>query len=178
MTKQLLLRPIAVTMCLIAVVVMGCLALRYIPISLMPDIDVPQITVQANMPGYSAIKIAQQQSYDAMVAKQSFMSQYWSYRSFQAELLPSVNLSGSLLQFDRSMVEARNYDDGRIAYVENNSMSNSLSLSIDQNIAVLGASCRRSRISTGWISSATIPKSTTLSPFACAIPSRCGPITV
>lgn len=86
----------------------------------------------------SAIKMAQQQSYDAMVAKQSFMSQYWSYMSFQAEFLPSVNLSGSLLQFNRSMVEARNYDDGRIAYVENNSMGNSLSLSVDQNVAALG----------------------------------------
>lgn len=55
--KKLLHRPIAVTMCLIAIVVMGCLALRYIPVSLMPDIDVPQITVQANMPGYSAREI-------------------------------------------------------------------------------------------------------------------------
>ena len=55
--KKLLLRPIAVTMCLIAVVVMGCLALHYIPVSLMPDVDVPQITVQANMPGYSAREI-------------------------------------------------------------------------------------------------------------------------
>ena len=86
----------------------------------------------------SAIQIAQQKSYDAMVAKLSFMSQYWSYRSFRAEMLPAVNLSGNLLQFDRSMVEARNYDDGRIAYVENNSMSNSLALSVDQNIVALG----------------------------------------
>ena len=76
----------------------------------------------------SAIRIAQQQSYDAMVARLSFMSQYWSYRSFQAEMLPAVNMSGSLLQFDRSMVEARNFDDGRISYVENNSMSNYLAL--------------------------------------------------
>lgn len=86
----------------------------------------------------SAIQMAQQQSYEAMVARLSFMSQYWSYRSFRAELLPAVNLSGSLLQFDRSMTEARNYEDGRIAYVENNSMSNSLSLSVDQNIVALG----------------------------------------
>lgn len=85
-----------------------------------------------------AIQVAQRNSYDAMVARQSFMSQYWSYRSFQAELLPTVNLSGGLLQFDRSMVEARNFDDGRISYVENNSMSNSLSLSINQNIVPLG----------------------------------------
>ena len=86
----------------------------------------------------SAIQIAQQQSYDAMVARLSFMRQYWSYRSFRAEMLPAVNLSGNLLQFDRSMVEARNYDNGRIAYVENNSMSNSLALSVDQNIVALG----------------------------------------
>ncbi|MDO5527550.1 MAG: TolC family protein [Prevotella sp.] len=85
-----------------------------------------------------AIGIARQQSYDAMVARLHFMSQYWSYRSFKAELMPSVNLHGNLLQFDRSMVETRNFDDGRISYVENNSMSNSLSLSVDQNIVALG----------------------------------------
>lgn len=86
----------------------------------------------------SAIAMAHERSYDAMVAKLNYMSQYWSYRSFKAELLPSVNLNGDLLQFDRSMVEARNFDDGRISYVENNSMGNSLSLSIDQNIVALG----------------------------------------
>lgn len=57
MLIRILSRPIAVTMCLIALVVMGCLALRYIPVSLMPDIDVPQITVQAGIPGYSAREI-------------------------------------------------------------------------------------------------------------------------
>lgn len=50
-------RPIAVTMCLIALVVMGTLAMRYIPVSLMPDIDVPQITVQVSLPGCSAQEV-------------------------------------------------------------------------------------------------------------------------
>ena len=86
----------------------------------------------------SAIAMARERSYDAMVARLNYMSQYWSYRSFRAELLPSVNIYGNLLQFDRSMVETRNFDDGRISYVENNSMSNSVSLSIDQNIVALG----------------------------------------
>lgn len=86
----------------------------------------------------NVIELAQERSYDAMVARLSFMSQYWSYRSFRAQLLPSVNLSGGLLQFNRSMVEARNFDDGRISYVENNSMTNSMYLSIDQNIVPLG----------------------------------------
>lgn len=87
---------------------------------------------------FSAILIAQENSHDAMVAKLNLMSQYWSYRSFRAELLPAVNLSGNLLQLNRSMVETRNFDDGRISYVENNSLSNSLSLSVDQNIVPLG----------------------------------------
>ena len=46
----------------------------------------------------SAIQIAQQQSYDAMVARLSFMSQYWSYRSFRAEM----NLSGNTLELSAS----------------------------------------------------------------------------
>ncbi len=85
-----------------------------------------------------AIEIAQAQSYDSMVARLNFMSQYWSHRSYRAELLPSVNLSGGLMEFDRSMVQTRDYENGQIYYVENNTLSNSLSLSIDQNIAPLG----------------------------------------
>lgn len=54
---RLIHRPIAVTMCLIAIMVMGDLPLRYIPVSLMPNIDVPPITVQANMPDNSAHEI-------------------------------------------------------------------------------------------------------------------------
>lgn len=57
MVRELIDRPIAVTMCLIAIVVMGCLALRYIPVSLMPNIDVPPITIQANMPDNSTHEI-------------------------------------------------------------------------------------------------------------------------
>lgn len=53
MIRYLIHRPIAVTMILIAVVVVGVVGIRNIPVSLMPDIDIPQITVQANVPGYS-----------------------------------------------------------------------------------------------------------------------------
>ncbi|MCF0195674.1 MAG: efflux RND transporter permease subunit [Bacteroidaceae bacterium] len=59
MNTQILRRPIAVTMCLIALTVMGILALRHIPVSLMPDIDIPQITVQTSLPGYSAQEVEQ-----------------------------------------------------------------------------------------------------------------------
>ena len=53
MIKYLIQRPIAVTMILIAIVVVGIIGIRNIPISLMPDIAIPQMTVQADIPGYS-----------------------------------------------------------------------------------------------------------------------------
>lgn len=84
------------------------------------------------------IRIAQQKSYDAQLARFSFMSSYWAYKSFRAELLPSMSLTGGLMNFNHSKVEARNADDGKINYVDNNSLANSLSLSLDQQIVSLG----------------------------------------
>ena len=57
MLHQIIKRPIAVTMCIIALAVIGIISLRKIPVSLMPDIDIPQITVQVSMPGYSAQEV-------------------------------------------------------------------------------------------------------------------------
>ena len=57
MNQHLLHRPIAVSMCIIALAVIGVLSLYRIPVSLMPDIDIPQVTVQVNMPGYSAQEV-------------------------------------------------------------------------------------------------------------------------
>lgn len=85
-----------------------------------------------------SIRIAQENSFDAQLARYSFLASYWTYRSFKAQLLPAVNLSGGIANFDHSIVAARNFDDGRVAYVDNNSMSNSLTLSVDQDIAATG----------------------------------------
>jgi outer membrane protein TolC len=85
-----------------------------------------------------AIKIAQENSLDAQIARFSFMSKYWQYRSFKAELLPSVNLSGMLGNFNHSVIEARDPETGRINQVNNNTMTNYLTLSLDQKIAATG----------------------------------------
>ncbi|MBO6077591.1 MAG: efflux RND transporter permease subunit [Bacteroidaceae bacterium] len=54
MFKTLIKRPIAVTMVLIAVMVLGISAIRKLPVSLVPDINIPQITVQVTSPDRSA----------------------------------------------------------------------------------------------------------------------------
>ena len=46
MIRRLIERPVAVTMSLIAVLTLGSVAIGLLPVSLMPDIDIPQITVQ------------------------------------------------------------------------------------------------------------------------------------
>ncbi len=44
-------------MCVITLIVLGVLSLRYIPVSLMPDIDIPKITVQVSGDGMSAQEV-------------------------------------------------------------------------------------------------------------------------
>ncbi len=54
MVKFLIKRPIAVTMTFIAILVLGIVAATRIPVSLMPDIDIPEITVQVSVRNTSA----------------------------------------------------------------------------------------------------------------------------
>ncbi|MCR5361976.1 MAG: efflux RND transporter permease subunit [Bacteroidales bacterium] len=60
MLNNLIHRPIAVSMVLISVVAVGILAFTHIPVSLMPEIDIPLITVQMSSPGASVSEIEQQ----------------------------------------------------------------------------------------------------------------------
>lgn len=85
-----------------------------------------------------AVKTAQDQSPSALVAKHNFLASYWQFRAFRAQLLPSLNLSATLGQYNRSLVPLQNSESGEINYVANNNLKNSVSLSIDQNIALTG----------------------------------------
>lgn len=85
-----------------------------------------------------AVQLAIEHSLDAQLAKFYYTGAYWTYRSFKAELLPSINLVGELLNYNHSKVETRNYETGEINYVENNTLGNNLTLSIDQNVPMLG----------------------------------------
>lgn len=96
------------------------------------------ISVAQELTLSTAIQIAQENSYDAKLTQLSFQASYWTYRSFKADLLPSINLNGGIMNFDHSIVETRNFEDGKVAYVGNNSLTNSLTLSVDQKITATG----------------------------------------
>lgn len=57
MLKKILDRPVAVTMTLLAVMILGLVGARKLPVSLIPDVDIPHITVQANNHNLSAREI-------------------------------------------------------------------------------------------------------------------------
>ncbi len=54
MLKTLLERPITVTMGLLVVIVLGLVSTRLLPISLIPSVDIPHITVQVSAPDLSS----------------------------------------------------------------------------------------------------------------------------
>ena len=54
MTDFLISRLIAVSMTFLSLIILGWVASRDIPVSLMPDIDIPEITIQVSYPNLSA----------------------------------------------------------------------------------------------------------------------------
>lgn len=54
MLKHIIDRPIGVSMALLVVVVLGIVSLHFIPVSLIPEVDIPSITVQATEASFSA----------------------------------------------------------------------------------------------------------------------------
>ena len=86
----------------------------------------------------SAINTSRSQSVAAKEAKQSFISTYWAYRSYKASRLPSFNLYGGLMNFDRSLTLMQSYEDGSFQYVNSYNLQNSLGLQVSQNLTFTG----------------------------------------
>ena len=84
-----------------------------------------------------AIRLAREQSLDAMVAKSRLRSAYWQYRNYRADLLPNVTLTGTLPSFNRTLSSYLK-EDGTYKYISSNSISEQLALSVTQNIPLTG----------------------------------------
>ncbi len=57
MIDKLIKRPVAVTMTIIAILILGSVAIGLLPVSLMPNVDIPQISVQLTMSGANAKEV-------------------------------------------------------------------------------------------------------------------------
>ena len=84
-----------------------------------------------------SIEIAQENSPVARANKFSLISSREAYRSFQADLYPSLSLSGDAPNFNKSIFTNR-LDDGSLIFASQRQSDASTLISIDQNILPTG----------------------------------------
>ena len=68
-----------------------------------------------------AIAMARMQSVDAAVALNELKTSYWEYRTFRADLLPEINLNGTLPNYNKSYGSYQN-PDGSYSFVRNSAL--------------------------------------------------------
>lgn len=101
-------------------------------------LTVAPMRAQIHLDMEDVVALAQDHSISAMSNRNMFASAYWSYRSYKAELLPSLNLSAGLANFNRSLVQLQDYNTGAISYRANYTMNNDATLYFSQNIPWTG----------------------------------------
>ena len=83
-----------------------------------------------------AVVLALNNSNDAKTYKNYFLSSYWYNRSFNAKYLPAINFSSNLPSYNKQMQQG--VDKGEVYYYPQNLLTESFSLSINQNIPLTG----------------------------------------
>jgi len=100
------------------------------------------IYAQENLPKIDlsledAIDLAQKQSIDYLTAKNSAEVGYWGYKSYKSIFFPSVNVSGILPNYQKS-INRITADDGTDTFINQNQAFSSLSLEINQIVPFTG----------------------------------------
>jgi outer membrane protein TolC len=86
------------------------------------------------------IRLSEEQSPDALIAKHRFRNSYWQYRTFVAQYRPSLTLSGTTPDYSTAYTRVWNSQSQQWEYVSSNVLQNIGSLSLSQNIGFTGGS--------------------------------------
>lgn len=84
-----------------------------------------------------AVRMARLQSVDAAVALNELRAAYWEYRSFQADLLPELTLSGTLPTYSKQYT-AYQTDAGSYTFLRSNYLEANTKLTATQKIWATG----------------------------------------
>ncbi len=84
------------------------------------------------------IKLSEEQSPNALIAKHRFRASYWMYRTFVAQYRPSLTLIGTTPQYSNSYDKVWNSVNSNYDYYATNTLSNLGSLSLSQNVGFTG----------------------------------------
>jgi outer membrane protein len=86
------------------------------------------------------IKLSEEQSPNALIAKHRFRASYWQYRTFVAQYRPSLVLTGTTPQYSTAYERVWNSATNTWDYVSSNTLTNLGSLALSQNIGLTGGS--------------------------------------
>lgn len=84
-----------------------------------------------------AIAMARVQSADAAVALAELKTAYWQWRSYRADRLPEVTLSGTIPSYNDRYTSYMN-QDGEYSFVRSHNLDAQAQVSVDQNIPLTG----------------------------------------
>ncbi|MCD6332758.1 MAG: TolC family protein [Bacteroidales bacterium] len=86
------------------------------------------------------IQLAHENSLEALLAKHRFRQNYWEYRAYKANYLPSLSLNADLVDLTRAITKDAVYENGQWIekYAETKRLNSSLSFSINQNVPFTG----------------------------------------
>lgn len=84
------------------------------------------------------IKLSEEQSPSALMAKHRFRASYWQYRSFRAQYLPSLTLTSTVPDFSNGLEKVYNSQTDEYIYRAKSTISTTGTLSLSQAIGPLG----------------------------------------
>ena len=87
---------------------------------------------------HEVIKLSEEQSPNALMAKHRFRASYWQYRTFVAQYRPSLTLTGITPEYSNSYDKVWNSQSNGYDYQSTNTLSNLGSLALSQNIGFTG----------------------------------------
>ena len=85
-----------------------------------------------------AIAIAQDSSLRAFIEKNEYLSDYWDFRTYQADYLPTLRLEASPFNYERAVREEYNSQEEEYQFIQNESLNSYANLSLTQNIPFTG----------------------------------------
>ncbi|MEX2370881.1 MAG: TolC family protein [Bacteroidales bacterium] len=102
-----------------------------------PFVYAQEDTVRLHLTLEDVIDLAREQSPMATMARHQFRGSYWEYRTFQASYLPSLSLSSTLPDINRS-IDKIVKDDGTEDFVSRAVMNSSVEMELSQNVSFTG----------------------------------------
>ena len=84
------------------------------------------------------IRLSEEQSPNALMAKHRYRASYWQFRSYQAQYLPSLTLSGTSPDFSNGLDKVYDYATNQYIYRTKNTVSTLGTLALSQNIGPTG----------------------------------------